>query len=197
MTKVISGPAGVMVFARDGETVTVAVVASSAPNATTQDYIEDLPADFYEQTVGGSTVTLYTGGLAQLANGDAPTGATWTFTYTSFAGGDDELGELADKLRAYVTPEARHVAIDDDFVRDCAAQALALVVMLIGDAETVPAEIRERAIIEAGSELFHKRQAPNGISQFADAAGTPLRVARDPMNVARVILQPFLPLAFA
>ncbi|QKY80419.1 head-tail connector protein [Microbacterium phage PoRanda] len=107
-----------------------------------------------------------------------------------------ELQQLTEQLRAYVTPEARHVAVDDAFVQRCASEALALVGQLIGSA-TVPAEIRTRAIIEAGSELFHKRQAPNGISQFADAAGTPLRVAKDPMNVARVILQPFLPLGFA
>lgn len=110
---------------------------------------------------------------------------------------DTELDELQELLRTYVTPEARHVAVDDTFVRGCAAESRQLVGQLIGTAGTVPAEIRQRAIIEAGSELFHKRQAPNGISQFADAAGTPLRVARDPMNVARVILQPFLPLAFA
>jgi hypothetical protein len=110
---------------------------------------------------------------------------------------DTELDELATRLRAYVTPEARHVAVDEAYVRACAAESRQLVGQLIGDVTTVPDEIRERAIIEAGSELFHKRQAPNGISQFADAAGTPLRVAKDPMNVARVILQPFLPLAFA
>lgn len=110
----------------------------------------------------------------------------------------DELQQLAERLRAYVTPEARHVAIDDAYVTACASEALALVRQLVGSSvATVPAEIRQRAVIEAGSELFHKRQAPNGISQFADAAGTPMRVARDPMNVARVILQPFLPLAFA
>lgn len=114
------------------------------------------------------------------------------------AEGNDELQQLAERLRAYVTPEARHVNIDETFVRECAAEALALVGQLVGSsAAIVPAEIRQRAVVEAGSELFHKRQAPNGISQFADAAGTPMRVARDPMNVARVILQPFLPLAFA
>lgn len=110
---------------------------------------------------------------------------------------DTELDELTQQLRGYVTPEARHVAVDEGFVRACAAEARRLVGQLIGTATGVPAEIRNRAIIEAGSELFHKRQAPNGISQYADAAGTPLRVAKDPMNVARVIVQPFLPLAFA
>ena len=108
-----------------------------------------------------------------------------------------ELQQLTEKLRAYVTPEARLVVVDEGFVTDCAAEAIALVGQLIGTVTTVPAEIRQRAIIEAGSELFNKRQAPNGISQYADAAGTPMRVAKDPMNVARVILQPFLPLAFA
>lgn len=109
-----------------------------------------------------------------------------------------ELQQLTEQLRAYVTPEARHVAVDEQYVEACASEALALVSQLIGGhVALVPPAIRTRAIIEAGSELFHKRQAPNGISQYADAAGTPMRVARDPMNVARVILQPFLPLAFA
>lgn len=107
-----------------------------------------------------------------------------------------ELTQLATQLREYVTPEARHVAVDDAFVSACASEARALVDQLIGTS-TLPAEIRIRAIIEAGSELFHKRQAPNGISQYADPAGTPMRIARDPLNVARVILQPFLPLGFA
>lgn len=108
-----------------------------------------------------------------------------------------ELQRLSERLQAYVTPEARHVSIDAEFVQACVAEALALVGQLIGTTAGVPAEIRDRAVIEAGSELFHKRQAPNGISQYADAAGSPLRIARDPMNVAREILRPFLPLAFA
>lgn len=115
---------------------------------------------------------------------------------TTDPGASEELTQLVEQLREYVTPEARHVAIDDAFVTSCATEARALVDRLIGT-ESVPAEIRTRAIIEAGSELFHKRQAPNGISQYADPAGTPMRIARDPLNVARVILQPFLPLGFA
>lgn len=115
---------------------------------------------------------------------------------TTDQGAADELQQLAAQLREYVTPEARHIAIDDAFVAACASEARALVDQLVSS-NAVPAEIRTRAIIEAGSELFHKRQAPNGISQFADAAGTPMRIARDPLNVARVILQPFLPLGFA
>ena len=110
--------------------------------------------------------------------------------------GESELTRLTEELRNYVTPEARHVSIDDAFVTSCAAQALALVAKIVGTDE-VPKEISDRAVIEAGSELFHKRQAPNGISQYADAAGTPMRIARDPMNVARVILQPYLRLGFA
>jgi hypothetical protein len=107
-----------------------------------------------------------------------------------------ELEQLTAQLREYVTPDARHVAVDDVFVTACAREALALVGQLIG-ANVLPAAIRTRAIIEAGSELFHKRQAPNGISQYADPAGTPMRIARDPLNVARVILAPFLPMGFA
>lgn len=110
-----------------------------------------------------------------------------------------ELQRLAAALRSYVTPEARSVvSIDGEFVESCAAEALALVTQLLaGVATPPPAEVRDRAVIETGAALFTRRQAPNGITQYADPTGTPVRLARDPMNVARVILAGWLPLAFA
>lgn len=104
--------------------------------------------------------------------------------------------QLIERLIGYVTPGARNVVADRDFTGQCVDEALALVNRACGDHD-VPAEIRERAVIEAGSELFHRRQAPNGISQFAAPDGSAQRVARDPMNAARAILQPYLPLGFA
>lgn len=112
---------------------------------------------------------------------------------------ETELQKLTAALRSYVTPEARTVAsIDGDFVESCAAEALALVTQLLAGATTPPpAEIRDRAVVETGAALFTRRQAPNGITQYADPTGTPVRLARDPMNVARVILAGWLPLGFA
>lgn len=113
-----------------------------------------------------------------------------------------ERDKLIERLTAYVAPGAANVAVPDaEFIGECVDQALALVGQACRDAggqlADVPDEIRSRAAIEAGSELFHRRAAPNGISQFAAPDGGQLRIARDPMNVARVILAPFLPLGFA
>lgn len=105
--------------------------------------------------------------------------------------------DLIERLTKYVAPGAHSVVIvDAGFVSECVEEALALVGQVVGE-HTVPATIRDRAVIEAGSELFHRRQSPNGISQFAAPDGGALRIARDPMNVARTILAPFLPLGFA
>lgn len=68
----------------------------------------------------------------------------------------------------------------------------ALVTQFIGSVLGVPVGAIERAKLEAGSELFHRRQAPNGIAQFAAQDGAPVRVARDPMVGAYPILKPFL-----
>lgn len=60
-------------------------------------------------------------------------------------------------------------------------------------ADGVPQSIMRRAILEVGAELFHRRQAPNGITQFAMPNGpAPVRVARDPLVAARDLLAPFL-----
>lgn len=104
--------------------------------------------------------------------------------------------ELTKRLTEYVTPGAHSTAVDTVFIGRCVDEALALVDAATG-VYAVPTEIHDRAVIEAGSELFHRRAAPNGISQFAGGDGTPMRVARDPMNAARAILAPFLPMGFA
>lgn len=111
---------------------------------------------------------------------------------------------LVDRLKAYVTPGATTVsAIDDAFIEQCLAEAIALVNRLCGGGEhaaivaRVPYDVLERAYIEVGSELYNRRSAPNGISQFAAADGSAIRVARDPLVAARPLLQPYLPLGFS
>lgn len=89
-------------------------------------------------------------------------------------------------------------ATDADFVADCWEEAHALVDRACGVAiADVPAAIVKRAKLNCGSELFHQRSAPQGISQFASADGSAIRVARDPMVAAIKILQPFLPIGAA
>lgn len=92
-----------------------------------------------------------------------------------------------EQLRLYCGAPAS----DAMFVKECVEQAEALVTRFVGQVP-VPSVIVDRAVLEVGSELFHRKQAPNGIAQFATAEGqSPIRVARDPMIAAYPILQPF------
>lgn len=75
---------------------------------------------------------------------------------------------------------------DAAFVVECFVEACALVESYIGST-VVPLEIEQRAIIEVGSELYHRRQAPMGIAQFS-TIDNPVRIARDPMNAAYPLL---------
>ncbi len=93
----------------------------------------------------------------------------------------------AATLAAYVgAPDT-----DTDYVGECAAQAEALVAAYVATTE-VPAAARKRAVLEVGSELFHRRSAPNGIAQFAAGDCNPIRVARDPMVGAYPILNRYV-----
>lgn len=79
-----------------------------------------------------------------------------------------------------------------DFVDTCLESGLALVTRLVGT-KTVPSSVLDEATLIASSELFHRRSAPNGISQFATMDGNaPVRVSRDPLTAVTPILLPFL-----
>jgi hypothetical protein len=91
------------------------------------------------------------------------------------------------QAKAYVA--ANDDSTDDDvFIQSCIDEATDMVVAFIGTA-TVPDSGKDRAILETVSELFHRRQAPSGVQQFAAFDGGPIvRVARDPMVGAYPIL---------
>jgi len=76
---------------------------------------------------------------------------------------------------------------DAGFIATCLAEATALVTQYVAGTE-VPEVALDRAVQEVGSELFHRRQAPSGIAQFATPDAAPVRVARDPMVGAYPIL---------
>jgi hypothetical protein len=40
--------------------------------------------------------------------------------------------------------------------------------------------------------LFHRRQSPGGITQFADMSGSAVRVGKDPMNASYELLRPYV-----
>lgn len=85
---------------------------------------------------------------------------------------------------------------DEAYVKQCWESSVSLVDKRIGSND-VPIAIRERAYLEVGSEFFHRRQAPNGVAQFAAFDGAPVRIARNPMVAADSVLAPFLPLGIA
>lgn len=85
---------------------------------------------------------------------------------------------------------------DSAFAGQVAEEANSLVATYVGGRD-VPDMILRRAALEVASELCHRRNAPNGISQFAAPDGQPLRVARDPMLGAYPILDRYLPGGFA
>lgn len=98
-----------------------------------------------------------------------------------------------DELKAYVGA----TSVDDEFVADCWTEASALVAKFVGTA-TVNADVLNRAKLECGSELYHRRSAPNGVAQFATMdGGSAVRVARDPMVGAYPILTPWVGLGLA
>lgn len=94
-----------------------------------------------------------------------------------------------EELRDYVGASG----VDNDFVEHCFDEATALVDAYVGDA-VVDADALIRAVLECGSELYHRRSAPNGVAQFATLdGGSAIRVARDPMVGAYPILARWMP----
>lgn len=85
----------------------------------------------------------------------------------------------------------------DPFVRDCLSESAALVLDLVRDRE-VPDVILRRAAVEAGADLFWRRQARNGVSTFeSDGALEVVRIGNDPRRSARAILEPWLGVGIA
>ena len=81
---------------------------------------------------------------------------------------------------------------DDSFVESCWDEANYLV-NNFADADLVPEKLMGRAYLECGSELYHRRSAPNGIAQFSSFDGQPIRIARDPMTPVYPLLRRFVP----
>lgn len=98
----------------------------------------------------------------------------------------------AADLTAYVGAQPT----DSEFVTACWSEAEALVSAYVGTA-TVPSEVLGRAVLEVGSELFHRRSAPNGVAQFATLDASPIRIARDPMVGAYPLLNRYVGGGFA
>lgn len=107
--------------------------------------------------------------------------------------------ELANRLKQYVSGGSGSVpGAEDAFIEACIAEAAALVDHLVGTSVAlVPTEVLHRAYVETGAELFHRKAAPQGITQFASVDGAAIRTRRDPLEAVRPMLTPFLPGGFA
>jgi hypothetical protein len=79
-------------------------------------------------------------------------------------------------LKAYVGASTN----DDEYVQECFDTAKELVASYIKSAK-IPAGVLKRCYLEVGSELFQRRNAPMGVSQYATYNGTPINVNRDPL----------------
>lgn len=111
-----------------------------------------------------------------------------------FSGTDAEVTpEGVALLRAYVNA---HEA-DDAALERAWDSAAALVAAYVG-LSVVPPVVLQQATLLVAAELFQRRNAPNGIAQFATPDGySGIRVARDPMLSAYPLLRPFTGLGFA
>ena len=83
-------------------------------------------------------------------------------------------------------------ASEDAFIGDCLVEAKALVAARTGN-HTVPVPILDRAVLATAAALFKMRDAPLGISTFADFEGAAVRIGSDPRRAADAILDPYVP----
>lgn len=85
----------------------------------------------------------------------------------------------------------------EGYIKSCTDEAIELVLTIAGDRE-VPKPIGERAVIEAGADLFWRQQARNGVATYeSEGALETVRVGLDPTRSARAVLQPYLGVAIA
>lgn len=90
-------------------------------------------------------------------------------------------------LKAYVGSSD----MDDTFVEDCWETAQDMVASYVKSAK-VPSRVLKRAYMEVGSELYHRRSAPMGVTQYATYDGAAIRVARDPLIGVYPILNRYM-----
>lgn len=110
------------------------------------------------------------------------------------AGLPKEQGDkLASALGRYVGDVPR-----TDYLKECISVAWLSVNHFVGTA-VIPPYILDRAVLEVAAELYHRKNAPNGIKSYSDAfdGASAIRVARDALVAARPLLTPYMPLPIA
>lgn len=104
----------------------------------------------------------------------------------------------AADLAAYVNPDqyAGAPAEPDAFTASCLKRATALVTAYVAG-RPVPDEVIDEAILEVGSELYHRRKSPQGVAQFGTLDGGTVFTARDPLVRSYPLLDLYLPRGLA
>lgn len=105
--------------------------------------------------------------------------------------------EQGDKLASALGRYVGDVPITD-YLKECVSVAWLSVTHFAGPA-VIPQTILDRAVLEVAAELYHRKNAPNGIKSYADAfdGASAIRVARDALVAARPLLTPYMPLPIA
>lgn len=95
-------------------------------------------------------------------------------------------------------------ASDSDLADDCASQCMAYVDKWITDNDadnlirpTIPVNVIDLAYLACAEHLFAQAKAEAGVAMTAyqpgdDGVGVQVKIARDPMVEARVILKPWI-----
>lgn len=97
-----------------------------------------------------------------------------------------------NSLKAYIGKEGTD---DDTFIEGCFNHAVELLTLATADTfRPVPQGIMDRMVLEVGNELYNRKNAPSGQSQFATYEGgsLPVRGPRDPLSQVRPILAMFV-----
>lgn len=82
---------------------------------------------------------------------------------------------------------------DEAFLQDCVDQATVLVEGYLGSKlGKVHGPVLDLAIIQTGSELHARKNAPSGVAQFATGSENPVRLARDPMTSTYPLLRRYV-----
>jgi len=90
--------------------------------------------------------------------------------------------EVAD-LRHYVGAPSS----DDAFLERVLGEAAAAMTAYVGSTP-IPESVWDGCILLVGSEMFHRRNAPSGITQFVSMDGQGMRMNLDPLTPAYPIL---------
>lgn len=87
---------------------------------------------------------------------------------------------------------------DTDYAAQCSIEATELVESIVGTHE-VPVSVVDRAVLEVGADLYHRKAARSGLVQFGGGTEAPAvhRIPLDPLRTAWPILRPYLPGGFA